>query len=237
MRRTAIILVACAAVLGASARANPRAPPAVAQATLVETPGLADWMKRLQGRFVVDGAIYYVATDTPRWNGAPGSGLPVVTSEWAQPVSAGKADCSNFAVGPGIHCIFQVDWGTGPTGAPDAADDPEGLPNGSSRLKPGVVLGGLEPSSPGAIRFLLVSDRGLAHPGELTLRGDAATTRIPCVNLPGLMTCEQRLRIEARPEARIIFVTLNVRVVPRWGKEVRLDYSFSLRREVPGRAP
>lgn len=66
MRPTAWILVAGIAVLAIGARANPRSPPDRAAAPEVETPDLADWMKRLQGRFLFDGSIYFVSTELQR---------------------------------------------------------------------------------------------------------------------------------------------------------------------------
>jgi hypothetical protein len=114
---------------------------------------------------------------------------------------------------------------------------------GASNLRPGMILAGIAPSSPGTIRLLVVDDKGLAHPGTLRISGDAAIAAAPCVNEPGKLTCEQKFRIEARPEARIVFVTFGVRTtflgpIPGGKRSIvrveeLLEISLALRREPP----
>ncbi len=83
---------------------------------------------------------------------------------------------------------------------------------GVSDMTPAAILGGITPSIPGEIRFLLVNDKGLAYPGSLSLRGNSATATFPCANMPGTQRCEQRFTITAAADARTLFVQLSLDV-------------------------
>jgi hypothetical protein len=194
----------------------------------------ATWLGRLQGRYKVDGVIHH-ETYEENANGVmvpyqkdPDDPQPDYLVEWNQPVAAGKADCTAFSDGPGMHCVLNIDWAVGadgdlfPSEAPvishtapktEIHDSPPSLKMGmgSSSLRPGMILAGIAPSAPGTVRLLLVDDKGLAHPATLQMSGDALIATPPCVNDPGKTTCAQRFRIEARPTTGIVFVTFGVR--------------------------
>jgi hypothetical protein len=156
-----------------------------------------------------------------------------------------------------------MDWSIGDTGLPEppaagisrVAPDTEihnsppsfKMGMGASSLRPGMVLAGVAPSSPGTVRILLVDDKGLAHPATLSMSGDAAIAKPPCINQPGRMTCAQRFRVEARPGSPLVFVTFEIEttyIISRSPKpgvqdnhrsmtrfEERLQITLSLRRE------
>jgi hypothetical protein len=58
----------------------------------------------------------------------------------------------------------------------------------------------------------MVDKRGLAHPGSLTLKGDAATANLPCVDIPGALRCEEKLQVSAAVGARSNYVVLSTSV-------------------------
>jgi hypothetical protein len=215
----------------------------------------AVWSKRLLGRFKFDGVIHHEEIiDFSRYDDAPPEpdegevrGASLYVPEWSQPVE-GKGDCVDFADGPGLQCVINVIW------LEEWRVTGKAQLGGASDLTPAMVLTGLTPSTvPGGIRVLLVDKRGLGHPGALTLKGDAATVKLPCVNLPGVQTCDQRFTVTAKADASTIFVNLNTRVrflrskmdrklflgetsegrmekQTEWVEEI-LDVSFALHRE------
>jgi hypothetical protein len=133
-------------------------------------------------------------------------GATQILNEWTQPV-IGKGDCIEFADGaPGLQCVINVFW-----------HDMWNMQTGRaslgavSDLTPAMVLAGVNPDNQ-AIRFLTVDKRGLGPPGSLVLKGEAATAKVSCVNLPGLQRCQQKLRIEARADARNKYVVLSSEV-------------------------
>ncbi len=174
----------------------------------------AAWSKRLLGRFTFDGVIHHdEIVDFNRYDDAPPEegegevrGTSLYLPEWSQSIE-GKGDCVDFAAGSGLQCVINVVW-------PEVwRSNGKAQMGGVSDMTPAMVLAGLTPSTaPGGIRVLLVDKRGLGHPGALTVNGDAATTKLPCVNLPGSQTCEQRFTVTAKADASAIFVTLSTRV-------------------------
>jgi hypothetical protein len=203
-----------------------------------EPPGAtvdpATWLGRLQGRYKVDGVIHH-ETYEENDNGVmvpyqkdPDDPEPDYLVEWTQPVATGKADCTGFSDGPGMHCLLNIDWAVGEDGdlfPPEAPVISHTAPKtevhasppslkmgmGSSSLRPAMILAGMAPSAPGTVRLLLVDDKGLAHPATLAMSGDALIATPPCTNDPGKTTCAQRFRIEARPASGTVFVTFGVR--------------------------
>jgi hypothetical protein len=101
----------------------------------------------------------------------------------------------------------------------------------------------------------MVDKRGLGHPGSLVLKGESAAAKVPCVDLPGVLRCEQKFQITAKADSRNIFVVLGTSLRYQRSKldrkqfldhiggdqgpleksrewlEELLDVSFSLRRE------
>jgi hypothetical protein len=244
-------LAAASLLVAGIAGADPRNAPELAKVPPVEDAEPGAWLKRLPDRYTIDGVVHHVEY----WDDGP---TPM--AEWSQPVASGKADCVGFADGPGLHCLASVNWAVGADGellaagpqgvtyqapqteihnAPPSSD----LGMGASNLRPGMILAGIAPSSPGTIRLLVVDDKGLAHPASLQISGDAALATGPCTNEPGKLTCEQKFRVEARPEARTVFVTFGVRTtylrfVPGGRRstvrvEELLEISLALRRDAP----
>jgi len=213
--------------------------------------GPAVWMQRLVGRFRIEGAIHYERYIEPLDPGRRGklqeetlqfdvNGDPdpesqkILTlrpkvSDWTRSTT-GKGDCINFGSGPGLQCVINVEWEDVWGNAVRA-----GL-GGVSNLKPAMILAGLSPRT-GSIRFLEVDDKGLAHPGQVVLDGNAVILKPPCVNAPGVWKCEIVVRVEARPDAGILFAQITNRLFfqraeggGRENVEELLTVSFSLRR-------
>ncbi len=249
-----VVAVITATVLVAGqAAAQPRAAPEAAQIEEVPTPPTDEWLQRLPGRYIFDGVIHHqeIADFDPREDFPDGdvAGPSQYLNEWQQPI-VGKGDCIEFADGaPGLQCVINVLW-------PEMWDAFTGRASlgAVSDLTPGMVLAGINPDTQ-AIRFLLVDKRGLGHPGSLVLKGEAATAKVPCVDLPGVLRCEQKFQITAKAESRNIFVVLSTSLRYQRSKMDRkqfldhiggddgpleksrewldelLDVSFSLRRE------
>lgn len=223
----------------------------------------AVWMQRLVGRFRLDGAIHYEEYIEPLDRGRRGklqvesllfdsNGEPILPADeegaptimvmrpkvrdWTRS-TAGKGDCINFGNGPGLQCVINVHW-------EDVWGDAvrSGL-GGMSDLKPAMILAGLAPAT-GGIRFLEVDDKGLAHPGQVTLEGSSAILKPPCVNTPGVWNCEIVIKVEAGPDARILFAQVTNRLLfqraevgQRENVEQILTLSLSMRREQQEAAP
>jgi hypothetical protein len=235
-----IAFVVLAAVVDAAGAAGgprePFTPEPVADLEVVEP---AVWSKRLLGRFIFDGLIYHYECVYP-----DGGGSCTPINEWQQPVE-GKGDCIDFADGPGLQCVINMIW-------PEMwRENGKAQLGGVSDLTPAMTLAGFVTTTAGGIRVLLVNDRGLAHPGALILKGSTASAKPPCVNLPGMTYCEQKFRVEARPGAKNIFVSLSTETRFIRSKldrklyldpgerstesaEERIDVSFALRREPGG---
>jgi hypothetical protein len=251
MKTITIPVAATTLLVVGVAAADPRNAPELAKVAPVEDAEPGAWLKRLPDRYAIDGVVHHVEYHDDG---------PTPFKEWSQPVAAGKADCVGFAEGPGLHCIASLNWVVGEEGellqagpqgltyeAPkteihNTPPDPE-MGMGASNLRPGMILAGVAPSSPGTIRLLVVDDKGLAHPATLRISGDAAIATGTCVNEPGKLTCEQKFRVEARPEARTVFVTFGVRTtylatIPGGKRSIvrveeLLEISLALRRDAP----
>lgn len=196
MRHGLVAAVALAATFGASgANPQPRDSELRLPTEAVDNPDTATWLRRLVGRYTFDGVIQH-SERVVDFNAVRDA--PIKEDElpsWVQPIQ-GKGDCIAFSDGPGVQCVINVFW---PeqwriTGKAQLGGVPD--------LTPGVVLAGVVPGTePPAIRVLLVNFRGLGHPGGFSLRGNEATVRLPCVNIPGALTCEDRFSIVARSDS------------------------------------
>lgn len=246
-------------LLSAQALAQPRVAPEVEQVKQMPTPPTEEWLQRLPGRYVLDGVIHHVEiADFDRFVDFPDGevrGVTHIFNEWTQPIT-GKADCIEFADGaPGLQCVINVLW-------PENWNALTGRSSlgGVSDLTPGMVLAGVNPDTQ-AIRFLLVDRRGLGHPGSQVLNGETATAKVSCVNLPGLVRCDQKFQITTKAESGKVFVVLAATVrylrnkldrkpflnhiggpespleIPHEWLDELLDVSFSLRREEPPPEP
>ena len=234
------------------AAAQPRMAPELAQTEPVETPPTDVWLQRLPGRYIFDGVIHHVEiADYDERDDYPDgevTGISQYLNEWSQPV-VGKGDCIEFAEAPGLQCVISLLW-------PDMSDILTGRASlgAISDLSPAMVLAGVNPDNQ-AIRFLMVDNRGLGHPGSLVLKGEAAAAKVSCVDIPGVLRCEQKLQVTAKADSQLRFVVLSTQVryqrskldrkpfldhiggddgpleKPREWLDEQLDVSFSLRRE------
>ena len=166
----------------------------------MQTPSTAEWLPRLPGRYILDGVIHHeeIVDYDPHYDYGDGEvmGRFHILNDWSQPI-VGKGDCIEFADGaPGLQCVINVSW-------PDMWNLQTGRASlgAVSDLTPAMVLAGVNPADE-SIRFLLVDKRGLGHPGSLVLKGESAMAKVPCVNLPGVLRCEQMLQITARASCR-----------------------------------
>jgi hypothetical protein len=242
------------AMLATQAPAQPRAAPDAPQVEEALTPPTDMWLQRLPGRYVLDGVIHHVeiADYDPRDDYPDGEvmGVSQHLNEWSQPV-VGRSDCIEFAEAPGLQCVINILW-------PEMWDALTGRASlgAVSDMSPAMVLAGINPQDQ-AIRFLLVDKRGLGHPGSLVLKGETATAKVSCVNMPGVLRCEQKFTITARVESNLIFVTMSTALryqrskldrkqfldriggdegsleKPREWLDELLEVSFSLRKDVP----
>jgi hypothetical protein len=156
----------------------------------------------------------------------------------------GRADCIEFAEGPGLQCVVNLVW-------PEVWNEMTGKASlgGVSDLTPAMVLAGAD-SDPARLRFLMVTRRGFGYPGRAELSGDSAITRPSCVDLPGVQRCEQKVQVTAGADGRAFqvvvstrarylrnkkdrdpFITLGPGILPfEWVDEL-LEVSFSVKRD------
>jgi hypothetical protein len=188
------------------AHAMPHEPPPVPEVTPMENPSTADWLRRLPGRYELEGVIYHIekADYDAGLDHLDGelAGTAQYLNEWRQPI-VGKADCIAFADAPGLQCVINVSW-------PEMWNIQTGRASfgAVSDLTPAMVLAGVNPADQ-SIRFLLVDKRGLGHPSSLVLKGERVVAKVPCVNMPGVQTCDQKFTLEAKATRNLIFVTLS----------------------------
>lgn len=198
-RVMALALLACSATLfagNAIAQARARtAVPAEAARPVTEPAEMAAWLKRLVGRYGVDGLIqvvyYHEGEDYDEHRCAPlpprpGEDLPPAFVPYCSAIH-GKGDCVGIGKGPGVQCVLGVSWQDfyEVVPPPDNLDDPPGgmfqLPGGVSNLSPAVALFGLDPVAAG-LKYLVVDQKGLPEGGQGSIKGDTATFRTNCVN-------------------------------------------------------
>jgi len=197
--QSALSVVGLAAAAG-PVLAAPHEPPPVPEVVQVETPEVGVWVKRLLGRFQLDGVIHHVEYVDPDRGGPP-----QVMNEWTQGMG-GKADCIEFAEAPGLQCVINLVW-------PEVWNEMTGKASlgGVSDLTPAMVLAGMDPDK-GKLRFLMVTRRGFGYPGWSELSGNSAITKPPCVDLPGVQTCEQKVQITAPADAHLMQVVVSTKV-------------------------
>lgn len=210
MRATPVValLLACAtALLGTVAGAQPRTEPEVddtALPTITEPAQVAAWLQRLTGRFKYDGMIQMgPCAEAPSAEGGPPS---PPSGDYCTGIK-GKSDCVNVGSGPGVQCILNVTW-QDLLHVDFESGQVEEL--SVSFLDPAMELYGLEPGRR-AINRLLVNNKGIADSGSGSIRGNTATFKSPCTN-PASTTaadeCVRTVRIEAKPDARLVHVWL-----------------------------
>lgn len=252
MRAASLLVLVPGLLLAQPVLAQPRTAPEAARPEDIPTPPTGTWLQRLPGRYVFNGVIHHVeiADYDPRDDYPDGEvmGVSQYLNEWSQPV-VGKGDCIQFSEAPGVQCVINLLW-------PQMWDTLTGRASlgAVSDLSPAMLLGGVNPDDQ-SVRFLMVDKRGLGHPGALVLKGNTASAKVECVDLPGVLRCNQKLAIEAREDSDLIFVTLSTQVryqrskmdrkqfldriggddgpleKPREWLDELLEVSFSMRRE------
>lgn len=128
-----------------AAAGNPRDPPAPPPA-VYEEPSRQEWLVRLAGRFIPDGAAN---PDSIELRGV-----------------SGDVDCINVGAGPGVHCVLNLVWQE----KWDLMGNPQ-FPH--PYLDPAMIQIGLG-SGPAELHYLLVDKKGIAQGGSGVLRGNMA---------------------------------------------------------------
>lgn len=175
---------------------------------VTQTGQIAAWLRRLAGRYRVEGAVSMPARGT------------------FEPLR-GNGDCAVVGTGAGMHCIFDIAW-------QDIFDISLGgsdagvfnLPGGVAWLSPAMMLIGLDPGKQG-LSFLVVDHKGLPEAGWGSIAGDRATLRAGCVNAPNLFlsmrpsatyegrrpdTCERITRIDARAGSSLVNMLIDIEI-------------------------
>jgi len=219
-------LLAMGALLAAgNAAAVPRDPFAV-QALEPDTPETKEarrlqmahdmdvWLRRLVGRFRIEGVSYVDAQGmggaqqggggssqgssqgSSSSSGASGSdsssssqGSSSGTEASAKTVK-GMEDCIGLGTGAGVQCVVNVVWDE------DWGADGQPAEAGVSSLAPAMIEYGFDPVA-SRISYLQVDNQSFAQGGAGTLKGDTLTSRTRCVNSAAMPPCAQVLRIYA----------------------------------------
>lgn len=222
-------LAAAGLLVAAGALARPHQPPPPWEDPAGPPTEGDVWLKRLVGSYDVDGMVNVVAKGGCGEEGA-----------YCETVR-GKGDCIGIGSGPGVQCILQLAW-------PDMYEivfPPEedagtyNLPGGVSNLGPAMALFGLDPGK-SAVHYMLVDQKGLSEGGLGLNTGSRMTFRSPCVNWPTLLnamrpispmphSCERIMRIEARAEGRVVFLSMDIEI----DDEPFTRYEMTLRRDSP----
>jgi hypothetical protein len=216
------------ALICGTASAQPHAEPEINLINLqpvTEPAQVEEWLRRLVGRFKYDGMVQLGdCAPVPPVAGGP----PPPPSHLCQGIS-GKSDCVAIGTGPGVQCVLNVTWRD-----IYQVDYENGGVNEMlvSFLDPAMELYGVEPATLTVRRFL-VNNKGLAASGRGSIKGNTATFRSPCVNTVVSRfaeTCYSIVRIEAKTDARLLYVWLGTQLEP----EPEYTYAvMSLRRVKP----
>lgn len=147
--------------------------------------GIAVWLRRLLGRFSVEG---YVDVGG---KGNPEDKLPV----------RGAVDCAEFGYMPAVSCDLSINWP-----ATRGLDGTE-IPGGVSTLAPAMILYAFEVDWI-ALRYMLVDSRGTAEVGRDYLRGNTFSATSDCVGIPG--DCKRVMRVNARPDGKLVQMQIDI---------------------------
>jgi hypothetical protein len=172
------------------ASAQPRESVTVDELTFTpveDVAGMSEWLQRLVGRYKFDGMIEV---------GIGGNCPPM-----CEPIK-GLGDCVPVGKGPGVQCIFnatwqdlfQVNFESGTATAP---------PGAVAYLDPAMLLFGIDPGA-ASINNLLVNDKGLPEGGLGSIVNITSKFTTACVNESA--GCLRVMRIEAKPEANLIYM-------------------------------
>lgn len=182
---------AVAQARGTVIRREPRTPEMQLALRERKTADMAAWLPRLVGRFRIEGTLedpasycYYVWARQVCIAGTPES-------------ATGMADCVAVGSGPGVSCVLYAPWYP---------------PRTVLTMAPGVIQYGLDPKA-SLIRYLSVSDTGLAQDGAGQLRGDTLHyKKMRCVNAPAMPPCMLVTRIYAPPDGASIRISIDTEV-------------------------
>jgi hypothetical protein len=219
------------------AGARPHAPPSPWQDPAGPPTEGDVWLKRLVGRYRIDGMVHVVAKGPCGQLPPEGQNPPPPPPVYCESVK-GMADCVAIGSGPGVQCILQITW-------PDMYETvypPEddvgvfNLPGGVANLAPAMALFGLDPGK-SALNHLLVDHKGLSEGGPGFNSGSRMIFKTPCVNWPTLLnsmrparpvprSCERIMRIDARPDAKALFLSVDFEI----DEDPFTRYELTLRR-------
>lgn len=248
-----LALVAVAAGLASvEADARPRAPPPAWKDPAGPPTEIEVWLTRLVGRYKVEGLVevVYDYEGYPEHRCAP---LPPDPAQQDNPpppavpycsTISGMADCVGIGTGPGVQCVLNMTW-KDIREIDSEAGGVFNLPGGIANLAPAMMLMGLGSGQSG-VNYLLVDSKGLPEGGPGTIGGSRVTFTTPCVNARALFlsmkpppspaeppnlrtsprTCERTLRFEARDEARIVRLSIDIEI----NGDLWTRYEISLRR-------
>lgn len=247
----AMLLTADASLPAAGAGANPRLPPAAGVYEAALPADMDEWLRRLVGRYRFEGMVEVVYAYEDYFEHRCGPLPPDPAEQQSQepefpPVPycsniSGMGDCVAIGSGPGVQCVLSVTWN-------DMYEmDEEGvfqLPGGVSNLSPSMLLLGVDRTN-ASLNYLLVDQKGLPEGGLGQVLGNRATFRTECVNGPRLLgelrpefipppefggrtpqDCERILRIDARPDAKVLHMTMEIAI----NGEVFTRHDMTLRR-------
>ena len=236
----ALWLLAGAALMASTpAAAAPHEPPPVWQDPAGPPVDMGTWLRRLVGRYTFDGVAEVLYYEDRRCGVLPPdpatSDNPPPTREPYCSGIKGKGDCVGIGSGPGVQCILNVRW----TDMYDVDEGIYNLPGGISNLAPSMLLFGMDPNRAG-INYLLVDNKGLPEGGLGSNAGNRATFSTPCVNAPSLFAamkepppppqeCIRTLRIEARPDARVLYLSVEIEI----NDDLWTRYDMTMRRVAP----
>jgi hypothetical protein len=149
------------------------------------TTGIASWLRRLLGRFTVEGYVEVGA------EGKPGDRLSV----------RGVADCAEFGYMPAVSCDLHINW---PAAKGQGGEE---IPGGVSTLAPAMILYAFEVDRI-ALRYMLVDSKGTAEVGSDYLRGNTFSVTSDCIGIPG--DCKRVMRVNARPDGRLVQMQIDI---------------------------
>jgi hypothetical protein len=199
MRVAAGALLAITALLaGGVVRAEPREANLSPPQRQPETPEMKEarrlqmakdmdtWLRRLPGRFRIQGVSSKDGSDEPDLQSA-----------------TGMEDCIGLGTGAGVQCVINVVWNE------QFGDDGQYADGGISSMAPAMLEYGLDPVA-SRIRYLQVDNQSLAEGAAGVLKGDTMTTRVRCANTPASQLCERVTRIYAPPDSKYVQVTIDM---------------------------
>lgn len=146
------------------------------------------WLRRLVGRFRIEGVSFVDAQQDQDPTAKPAKGME---------------DCIALGTGAGVQCVINVvwdeDWGT----------DGQLAEAGISSLAPAMIEYGYDPVA-SRIRTLQVDNQSLAEGAAGVLKGDTVSYRTRCVNTAAMPPCERLTRIYAPADASYVQISIDV---------------------------